>query len=172
VSAPVITSSGLSGPAAPARLARAVSGRASFLALAVVVGITLAVGSVHAAPPTTAARIAHLEQIIKCPSCADESIAQSNAAPAVGLRLVVAQMVRAGLSDQAVEHFAVAKYGPGEILVPTGGVTTFEWALPLGAIILAVAGLLVALIRRRKAHSGGPSAEDEALVAAARRTLG
>ena len=113
--------------------------RWSFVVLVAVVAITLGIGSVHAGPPSAEQRIQHLDEIIKCPSCAVESIAQSNASPAVGLRLQVARMVREGQSDAAVEHYAVARYGPGELLVPNGGLSTFEWAFPLAAVLAGAA---------------------------------
>jgi cytochrome c-type biogenesis protein CcmH len=151
-----------------ARAARAFVSRSSFVVLLVLVGVTLGIGSVHHAPPTAAERITHLESIIKCPSCDDLSIAQSTASTAAGLRAVVVQMVHAGKSDQAIESYVVGLYpGQGEILEPTGGITTFEWLIPLVALLAAAAALLVALIRRR-APRRQASAADEALVAAAR----
>jgi cytochrome c-type biogenesis protein CcmH/NrfF len=153
----------------PSRFGHLLTSRISFLVLILLVAAALGVGSVHHAPQTPAVRIAYLESIIKCPSCTDLSIAQSNATTAVGLRQVVAQMVHAGRSDAAIETEVQQLYpDQGEILVPTGGITTLEWVIPLAALLVAAAILLVALILRR-APSGRASAEDEALVAAARR---
>ena len=150
---------------------RVLSSRTSFVLLVAVAVAALGIGSHHPSVPSAAARIAHLEQIIKCPSCTDESIAQSNASTAVGLRLKVVAMVREGYSDQAIEAYAVAQYPGGEILVPTGGLTTLEWAFPLGALILAALGLLVVLARRRDPERKRASEADEAMVAAARGSV-
>ena len=152
----------------PGPFGRLLSSRTSFVLLVALAVAALGVGSYHPSVPSAAARIAHLEQIIKCPSCTDESIAQSNAPTAVGLRLKVEAMVREGYSDQAIEAYAVAQYPGGEILVPTGGLTTLEWAFPLGALILAALSLLVVLIRRRDPGRRRASEADEAIVAAAR----
>ncbi len=138
----------------------------SWVLLAAVVATSLAVGSVHAAPETRAARISYLESVIKCPVCDNISIAQSDAQQAQDLRARVVQLVDAGSSDQAVERYVVAQFGTDELLRPTSPVI---WLLPIVGGALAVAGLFVALLRRRRMDASSVIvAADEALVAAAR----
>ncbi len=138
----------------------------SWVLLAAVVATSLAVGSVHATPATRAARISYLESIIKCPVCDNISIAQSDSQQAQDLRARVVQLVDAGSSDRAIERYVVAQLGTDELLRPTSPVI---WLLPIVGGALAVAGLVAALLRRRRI--GVPPAAVaayEALVAAAR----
>jgi cytochrome c-type biogenesis protein CcmH len=144
------------------------TGRVAWALLACVVVATLAVGSVHPGVSSESARISRLDSIIKCPSCDDLSIAQSDASTAVALRAVVAADVHAGESDAQIEAYAVARYGPSILLQPSNPLV---WVLPIAGIAVAAGALGVVLWRRRRGsrvegdRSG--SEEDEQLVAAA-----
>jgi len=127
------------------------SSRLGWLTVAVVAVFALAVGSVHSNQPSSAARISHLDSLIKCPSCVDLSIAQSDAPIAVGLRAEVATWVHQGLSDARIEQLVVARFGEQALLVPSGtGTDLLLWAVPVS--ILGAAGVLLAgyLWRRRR----------------------
>jgi cytochrome c-type biogenesis protein CcmH len=147
-------------------LAKAVSGRVAWALLAVVVAGALALGSFHPGPDSDTARISHLDSVIKCPSCEDLSIAQSNAPTAIGLRSIVAADVRAGQSDAEIEQYAVSRYGPSVLLEPDGGIGSVAWALPLVALAVAV-GAVGAFLWRRRRPVARVASEDETLVAAA-----
>jgi cytochrome c-type biogenesis protein CcmH len=143
------------------------SSRAAWAVLGVTVVVALAIGSVHGAPQSPAARVAQLDAIIKCPSCEDLSIAQSEAPTAVALRAFVAAGVQAGESDSQIENAVVARYGADILLQPRD---VLVWVLPLGGIGLAVGALGVALWRRRSRPAAAGDAsldEDRELVAAA-----
>ena len=73
--------------------------------------VALAIGSVHTSQPSAAVRISHLDSLIKCPSCVDLSISQSDVPIAVGLRAQVAAWVHQGLSDAKIERLVVARFG-------------------------------------------------------------
>lgn len=151
------------------RVGRLLARRSSWALLAAVVVAALAFGSVHPGPPTASQRIGYLEGIIKCPVCEDVSIAQSDARSAATLRTKVAELVHAGASNDAIEQYVVAAYGPTELLRPSDPVI---WILPLGVVIAGVLGLVVVLVRRRRgalAPDRAASAEDEAIVEAERR---
>lgn len=137
---------------------------------ALVAAVALAVGSVHPAPPTRAARIAALENILKCPNCVDLSIHQSDTAAAANLRAEVVRLVDRGKSDAQIEAIATSQYGPSELLVPpSSGIGILAWAVPVGAIAGGGLVLTVFLARRRRASGvlERPSEADEALVRAA-----
>ena len=127
-------SAGAPVPAGPTDAGRVVlsvlSSRLGWLAVAVVAVVALGVGSVHPSQPGAAERISHLDSLIKCPSCVDLSIAQSDAAIAVGLRAEVAAWVHQGLSDSRIEQLVVARFGEQALLVPSGS----------GADVLLVGG--------------------------------
>ncbi|HWD24246.1 MAG TPA: cytochrome c-type biogenesis protein CcmH, partial [Acidimicrobiales bacterium] len=98
----------------------ALGSRWAYVALGLVVIGALAVGSRHDGRSTNAQRIAHLESIIKCPDCADLTIAQSQSAAAKGLRAAVTERVLAGQNDAEIEAYVVKKYTSAEILAPHG----------------------------------------------------
>jgi cytochrome c-type biogenesis protein CcmH len=119
--------------------------------VAVVALAALGIGSLHPAQPSSSARIAHLDSVIKCPSCIDLSIAQSDAPIAVGLRAEVAAWVHEGLSDARIEQLVVARFGEQALLVPSGsGADVLLWAVPIAVVGGAGALLAVYLWRRRR----------------------
>ena len=144
---------------------RVLARRSSWALLAVVVATFLAVGSVHPSPPSEAARIAYLDGVIKCPVCADVSIAQSDAQQAANLRATVASLVHDGRSDAQVEQFVVARFGTAELLRPSDPVL---WILPVAAGGAAALALSVVLVRRRAgSRHDAPDPEDESIVSVA-----
>ena len=105
----------------------------------------------HPAQASSSARIAHLDSVIKCPSCVDLSIAQSDAPIAVGLRDEVAAWVHEGLSDARIEQLVVARFGEQALLVPSGsGADVLLWVVPVLVVGGAAVLLAVYLWRRRR----------------------
>jgi cytochrome c-type biogenesis protein CcmH len=118
---------------------------------AVVAVVALGIGSAHPAGPGAATRIARLDSVIKCPSCVDLSIAQSDAPIAVGLRAEVAAWVHEGLSDARIEQLVVARFGEQALLVPSGsGADLLLWVLPVSVVGTAAVLLGIYLWRRRR----------------------
>jgi cytochrome c-type biogenesis protein CcmH len=123
--------------------------------LLLVLGVALLIGSgVFDTPaPAAATRIAALERVVRCPSCQDLSVAQSNAASSIAVRREIAASVHAGATDQEILNTLTARYGPSILLVPpAGALSTALWVAPivLGAG-LAVTIAVVAVRRRRAA---------------------
>jgi cytochrome c-type biogenesis protein CcmH len=132
--------------------------------LAVVVIGSLVVGSgvLRSHPPTPAQREAALAAVIRCPTCEDLSVADSDTTSAAAVRHAIDQQVTAGKSDQQIEQFLVGRYG-GEILLrpPTKGLSLAVWLVPLLAGVAAVAGLGTVFWRRRHlVATGGPVLSD------------
>ena len=108
----------------------------------VVVGVVVLVAAPSTA--TSAGRIAHLETLVKCPSCEDLSVAQSNATSAIAVRHEIECRVRAGESDNRILTSLESRYGTSILLSPsTSGVGTLLWIVPLAAL----AALVVAAVR-------------------------
>jgi cytochrome c-type biogenesis protein CcmH len=115
------------------------------LALVLVVGSVIVTPS---APSTWQTRVAHLETLVKCPSCDNLSVAQSTAASSLAVRAQITAMVRAGDSDTQVFTAIERAYGPTVLLTPPeGGLTTVLWVAPLALLVVALA--IVARLRRR-----------------------
>jgi cytochrome c-type biogenesis protein CcmH len=104
-----------------------------------------------AAPSTasTQGRIDHLETLVKCPSCDDLSVAQSNATSALAVRADITRRVKQGQSDNKILTSLESTYGTSILLSPsTGGLGLLLWLVPLLAL-LALLGAGVRLARRR-----------------------
>ena len=127
------------------------SSRLGWLAIAIVAVVGLAVGSVHPNQPSASSRISYLDSLIKCPSCIDLSIAQSEAPIAVGLRAEVATWVHQGLSDARIEQLVVARFGEQALLAPSGtGADFLLWAVPVSVLGVSALALGAYLWRRRR----------------------
>lgn len=118
----------------------------SFIALLLVLGVSLAVGSgIASGPPSDVQRAAAIDARLRCPQCEDESVAQSAASSAIAVRHQVAEMVAAGRTDHQIEQYFVARYGPDILLAPpTTGLASLVWYVPAaaGALVLAAVGWL------------------------------
>jgi len=114
-------------------------------ALLVVVGVAVAVSPVAS---STATRIAHLESLVKCPSCEDLSVAESNATTAVAVRHEIVADVAAGKSDDQILTSIEDAYGTSILLSPpTSGLGVLLWVVPLLVVFVLV---LVGLRLRRR----------------------
>jgi cytochrome c-type biogenesis protein CcmH/NrfF len=164
----------LSGSRADRRagaLRRFFVGRLGYLLLAAVLVVLLVVGD--GAKPTTPAqaRINYLESVIRCPSCADLSIADSEDSSAVGLRSEVTEYVHQGLSDQVIEARVESEYA-GTLLIPTGDAGVAIFLIP--ALVIVVGGIAFGFlfVRRGRRAEAGDELEDRALVDEAQRARG
>jgi cytochrome c-type biogenesis protein CcmH len=114
---------------------------------------------------TQAQRVKHVASEIRCPTCRNQSAAESDAAAAKAVRDEITRRVRAGQSDGEIVEFMVSRYGSDILLKPArSGVASLVWTLPVVAVVVAIAALAVAF-RRWKARPGVTvSDEDRALV--------
>jgi len=144
-----------------------VTGRWSWLAMAVVVVVALAVGAAgDKAPRTEAERVRAIASELRCPTCRGLSAEDSDAKAAQAVREEVRARVRRGESDEAIRAYLVSRYGKDILLRPEArGVAGLVWALPVTGGIFALAGLGVAFRRWRSLGDEEPvSAADRALV--------
>jgi cytochrome c-type biogenesis protein CcmH len=142
---------------------------ASWGLLGLVVVVALAVGTLAADPPTPEERVRHLSAQIACPTCAGQSVRNSDAGISVQIRAEITQRVEQGLSDDQILSFLVQAYGRENLLTPpSSGAASLAWALPVFAAILAAAGLVVAF-RRWRPTPTTVTDEERDLVERARR---
>jgi cytochrome c-type biogenesis protein CcmH/NrfF len=118
-----------------------------------VVAVVLVIGSgvFDATPPTAAQRAAAIEAGVRCPSCTDLSVAQSNATTAIAVRHQIESMVAAGQSTADIDQTLVSEYGQTILLVPpdAGGVPVI-FIIPAVLGAAAVAGVGVLFWRRTR----------------------
>ena len=77
------------------------------LAVALVIGS----GAFDSGSPTVVQRASAIESDVRCPSCTDLSVAQSNATTAIAVRHQIEGMVAHGRSTSAIDQALVAEYG-------------------------------------------------------------
>jgi cytochrome c-type biogenesis protein CcmH len=110
-----------------------------------VVALVIGSGALDASPPTAGQRAAALEAGVRCPSCTDLSVAESNATTAIAVRHQIESMVATGRSNADIDQALVSEYGQTVLLVPpdAGGVPLI-WIIPivLGAGALTGVGIL------------------------------
>jgi cytochrome c-type biogenesis protein CcmH len=152
--------------ASPARPRRS-SPRQGLLRLVVVLAVALAIGSgigsTHGAPHQ---RIVALETQIRCPSCADLSVAESTSSAAIAVRREITQLVVAGESDDQIRSALVAQYGNTILLrPPDSGITSLVWIIPAVAGAAAFVALGIFFWRRSREFEAlkGEALKDEAL---------
>ena len=89
---------------------------------------------------------------LRCVMCQNQSLADSNALIALELRREVLDLMRAGKSDGQVKEHLVQRYGEFVLYKPR--VEGRTWLLWLGPamVLLAGAGLVVVLVRRKSAQ--------------------
>ena len=106
--------------------------------------------------PTLETRARALSRELRCMVCQNQNIDDSDAPLAHDLRVLVRERLKAGDSDSQVIDFLVARYGEFVLLKPRFEMRTLLlWGLPPLALIAGLAGLAVAL-RRRKSVTTEP----------------
>ena len=113
--------------------------------LVLAVALVIGAGVFSSAPETAAQRTAAIETGVRCPSCTDVSVADSDATTAIAVRHQIQSLVDAGRSTEAIDQVLVSEYGQTILLVPpdTGGIPLiYVVPLVLGAGALATVGIL------------------------------
>lgn len=134
------------------------------VALAAVVGVLLAaaagVGVWRAAtadgPQNVEARTERVASTLRCPTCQNLSVADSDSQMARGMRDTIAEQLAAGRSPEEVRGYFVDRYGEWVLLSPEReGFGWVVWVLPVAG--LGLAGVAAAVIARRHGGSAGPA---------------
>lgn len=135
------------------------------VALVLVVGVALVVGTRGSGANDPAAREAKIESEVRCPQCNGQSVQASDAAAARAVRQFVHTQVAAGRSDGDIEKALVDTYGSDLLLRPSSsGITGLVWVLPVAVFGVAIAGLTLAFRRWRAAAHVAATEEDRARV--------
>jgi cytochrome c-type biogenesis protein CcmH len=141
------------------------------LLLFVVVGFLAVGASRDRGPSTPAERADAIARRVACPVCDGESVYESRNTASVNLRNAITEMVNEGrASDDEIVAVIERSYGGQVLLVPrASGFDALVWALPVAALVCAVAGLVVAFRRWRRedADARDPTDDERRLVAAA-----
>ncbi len=119
----------------------------------VVLGVALLIGSgaFDSSPQTTLQRAAAIEAGVRCPSCTDISVAESNATTAIAVRHQIESMVADGASTADIDQTLVSEYGQTILLVPpdSGGIPVI-YVVPLVLGVATVVGVGMLFWRRSR----------------------
>jgi len=141
------------------------------LLLFIVVGFLAVGASRDRGPSTPAERADAIARRVACPVCQGESVYESRNTASVNLRNAITEMVNEGrASDDEIVAVIERSYGGRVLLVPrASGFDALVWALPVAALVCAVAGLVVTFRRWRREGADGhdPTDDERSLVAAA-----
>jgi cytochrome c-type biogenesis protein CcmH len=117
-----------------------------------------------------AARAARLENELACPVCTGESVADSNAPESRAIRVDIVKRIHAGQEDGEIRDAYVATYGEHVLLTPSnGGLGVVAWGVPVIALVIGGAGIVLALRRWSRSPRLAATADDAAVVADARQ---
>lgn len=110
------------------------------------------------------ARFQALTRELRCPKCQNQDLADSNAPIAGDLRREIQRLMAAGRSDEEIIAHLEQRYGEFiRYRPPFEGRTLLLWLLP-GLALLAGAGLLLVLTRRRRPEQTLSDAERQRLA--------
>jgi len=118
--------------------------------------------------PTAQDRVTKISQTVKCPVCAGEAVAGSNAPASVEIRRQIAEQVQQGQTDDQIRSYYSAKYGDEILLTPSAsGINILVWVLPVVALALAIAVLVIVFRRWSIDPTAHATDDDRELVKAA-----
>jgi cytochrome c-type biogenesis protein CcmH len=142
---------------------------APLLAACLVALLALAIGARPDGKQTPEQRADALASRIKCPTCQGLSVKQSSTGSAAAIREEIGRQVALGRTDEQVVQFISSRYGD-ELLInpPATGAGAVVWVAPIAFLVLAFAGLAVALRRWSSVARRTPDTDDLDAVARAR----
>ena len=139
--------------------------RALWIVLGLVAVGALVLGSRAEEPRTDEQRLWSIASGVRCPTCAGQSVATSDAPAAESLRAQIRDDIDAGLADDRIRaRLAQGAYGEDVLLnPPRSGFAALVWVVPVAVVVIAFGGLALAF-RRWGVPTPGPSRRDRALV--------
>ena len=115
--------------------------------------------------PTAQDRVSSISRTVKCPVCSGESVAESNAPASQEIRRQIAEQVQQGQTDDEIRSFYAAKYGQAILLTPSAsGVNALVWILPIVALAVGIAALVIVFRRWSSMPQERATEEDRELV--------
>ena len=122
-------------------------------------------------PATPQERIESISKRLACPTCDGESVYESRGAASQAIRKEIVRQVSDGqLTDSQIVKAIDESYTADLKLVPGGtGIDSLIWALPIAALVVSIAGLIVVFRRWKLEGSMAATDADRELVESALR---
>lgn len=117
-----------------------------WIGLVLVVAGGLAYGSLSQPTPSDEQRAQALERTIRCPSCAGQSVANSETPSARAVKLLIRERIAAGDSDEEIRDYVASddRFGREILLDPAGkGFSALVWGVPVVVALTAIGALVV-----------------------------
>ena len=132
----------------------------------ILVGSVLAKEAPPAVPdPALEKRAMALADELRCLVCQNQTIADSHAELAIDLKNQIREKLKAGMGEEQILQFMVARYGDFVLYKPPVKATTVPlWFGPFALMFAALAGLFYYLRRRRSADPQPLSEAEQARV--------
>ena len=112
--------------------------------------------------PALEKRAVALEEQLRCLVCQNQTIADSHAELAMDLKKEIREKLKAGMNEDQITQFLVARYGDFVLYNPPVKATTVPlWFGPFALLLAALAGLFYYLLRRRRSAAPQPLSEAE-----------
>ncbi|HKO58359.1 MAG TPA: cytochrome c-type biogenesis protein [Thermoanaerobaculia bacterium] len=106
-------------------------------------------------------RTVEIAQLLRCPVCQGLSVADSPSIMALNMKEQVRELLARGYSQEQILKYFEQSYGQFVLLKPKfQGVNTLVWLLPLGALLIGLAIVLVKMNRLEAAAPAAPPADD------------
>jgi cytochrome c-type biogenesis protein CcmH len=141
----------------------------AWVALAVLVVGVLAWALWPSGSTSDAARAHHLAAELRCPDCESLSAAVSQTESARAIRTDIRHRIAEGESDAVIRQAYVDRYGDSILLKPSsGGLGLVVWGLPVAAVLIGGAALVLTFARWRRTEPLHATDADETLVQRAR----
>jgi cytochrome c-type biogenesis protein CcmH len=138
----------------------------SWAGVAVVVLVALVIGATgDPGPRSQQERVYEIAATIKCPQCAGESVAESDAPISRQIRAEIAEGLQVGKGADQIRAEIAAGYEEDIRLDPSAeGVTGLVWVLPVAGFVLVAAGLVVVFRRWSRQERAHPTEDDQRIV--------
>jgi cytochrome c-type biogenesis protein CcmH len=158
----------MTAPASPVASKRRVLRWAPWVVLVAIAVVALAIGVQRHSRPTLGQETTSIANAVRCPVCSGETAAQSDTPESADIRDFIRNQLQAGESRSQILAQLSASYGASILEKPSDrGVNLVLWALPFLAVLVAIAGLVMAFARWRGGGGSAISDEDRALVGGA-----
>jgi cytochrome c-type biogenesis protein CcmH len=112
--------------------------------------------------PALEKRVMALAEELRCLVCQNQTIADSRAELAIDLKNQIREKLKAGMSEEQITQYMVARYGDFVLYKPPVKATTVPlWFGPFALLFVALAGLFYYLLRRWRAAAPQSLSEAE-----------
>ncbi len=95
-------------------------GRIALPMVVLVVALVIGSGVIHGSRQTLTQHASAIERVVRCPSCIDVSVADSDESTAIAVRHEIVKDLHEGRTTGQIEQTLVSQYGPTILLVAPG----------------------------------------------------